>query len=93
MKLKRLFIECDVVPSTSIFEASEEACRLANELGCQVRFEFNGTKCRAYPGGSAETLARSWESVGEARRVASRMVAWTGGVFDSEQQPNGPEKT
>jgi hypothetical protein len=59
-------IGIEMYPGALINRACEDACRVANILGVDAEFSFNGVICLAQPGGSSAELAEIWET--ELRR-------------------------
>lgn len=54
-------ITAEMTPGCSIERACEDACRIANLLGCDVRFSFNGVECLALPQTLAADLVENWD--------------------------------
>lgn len=49
-KYPNLNLPIEIAPGTSIDNAARDATNLANNLGVNVVFIFNGIRCKAYPG-------------------------------------------
>jgi hypothetical protein len=57
-----------VVPGAAdILEVAADAQRVADYLGINVAFEFNGVLCQAQPGGTAARLASSYHMARNAK--------------------------
>ena len=64
MKLSSLTIDLGVTPGADLTVCCEEAQRVANLLGIDARFTFNGIGCRALPGGDPRDLAaKCWHAM------------------------------
>ena len=71
-----LFMSVGVSAGNSIQVACDEAIVLANKLGINVEFMFNGIKCIACPGGSPSVLAANWEYELESRHKYKIAGCW-----------------
>lgn len=50
-------LKVEMYGGCTIERACEDACRVANRLGIDVEFDFNGVRCLASPQGSSTLLA------------------------------------
>lgn len=60
MKKPKCAVTVSFDGGTDVDEAFKEAIQLANRVKVKVEFNFNGVKCIAFPGGSAEKGAENW---------------------------------
>jgi hypothetical protein len=52
----------EITPGTTVYEAFEEAIRIARMLNCKIKVIFNDVKCFADPEGSAKAGEESWKN-------------------------------
>ena len=64
--LKALLIECKVVTCADVFEAVKQACELAQQYQCNVRFDFNGVAVTVDPESDPYRIAEAQQA--EQRR-------------------------
>jgi len=62
----------DPLPGEDISTASAWAAAWANTTGRAITFDFNGTRCFAYPGDHGGCAAERWWSAVEAARGAAK---------------------
>ena len=53
-------MQVEAHPGQDITEASSQAINVANHLGINVQFDFNGVTCIANPGSRSKALAESY---------------------------------
>lgn len=57
-----IYLKVEVYGGVSIEAAAGEACILAEKIGINVEFEFNGVTCMAKPWGSSQVLVTNWHA-------------------------------
>lgn len=55
-----IIIKAQMTPGTTVFEAFDEAIKVAKKLECYIEFNFNGVICLAYPNGTAKRGEESY---------------------------------
>lgn len=82
-------------PGAHIDRTSADAQRVADILGINIEFSFNGVKCRAVPGGCAKALAsRQHSEMGRRESpsfkfASSRLHGAESGQRECPSSPNG----
>ena len=66
MRRSTLNIEVEIDSGSLIDNAFEDATKLANKLGCTVRFKFNDVTCLANCGGDWEKGARTYHEANQS---------------------------
>lgn len=55
-------INAEFTAGSEIFASFEEAKRVANILGCNIEFKFNGVTCIVYPKGNSNKGVEKYHS-------------------------------
>lgn len=56
-----MYLEVKVMGGENIDHVAVEACALANRIGCDVHFTFNGVTCMALQQGDPAVLVENWK--------------------------------
>lgn len=60
--MSSLYIQVEPIPGSGIEEICMEAVMLSENIGINIRFNFNGVECLVSPDGDCpKTLAKNWE--------------------------------